>query len=94
MPDKEFKVMIIKIFTGLEKRMEDFSETFNKEVENIKKNQSELKNTITDIKHTLERINSRLEDGKEHISDLEDSIMERTQLNSKKIKEFSKIRID
>lgn len=27
MPDREFKVMIIKIFTGLEKRVEDLSET-------------------------------------------------------------------
>ena len=35
--DKEFKVMIVKMLTGLEKRMEKFSETFNKEIENIKK---------------------------------------------------------
>jgi len=34
-PDRE--VMIIMILNGLEKRMEDMSETFNKE---IKKNQS------------------------------------------------------
>ena len=35
MPDREFKVMIIKILTGLEKRVEDISEILNKE---IKKN--------------------------------------------------------
>ena len=56
MPDQEFKVMIIKILTGLEKRVEDLSETFNKETENIKKNQSEIKNSITEIKNTLEGI--------------------------------------
>ena len=40
MPDKEFKVMIIKILTELERRMKELSETFNKEIENIKRNQS------------------------------------------------------
>ena len=39
MPDREFKVMIINILTGLEKRVEDLRETLKKERENIKKNQ-------------------------------------------------------
>ena len=33
--NREFKVIAIKILTGLEKRVEDFSETLNKET-NIK----------------------------------------------------------
>ena len=32
MPDTEFKVIIIKILTALEKRVEDISESFNKEI--------------------------------------------------------------
>ena len=36
------------------------SEFFNKELENIKNNQTEMKNTITEMKNTLEGINSRL----------------------------------
>lgn len=36
MPDREFKIMIIKILTILEKRVENNRETFDKE---IKKNQ-------------------------------------------------------
>ena len=39
MPDREFKVMVIKILTGLEIRVEDFSETLTKEIENMKRNQ-------------------------------------------------------
>ena len=42
--------MIIKILTGFEKRVDKLSETFNKETENIKKNQSELKTTIIEMK--------------------------------------------
>ena len=30
MPDRKFKVMVIKILAGLEKRLEDHSETLNK----------------------------------------------------------------
>ena len=37
--DKEFKEMVIKMLTKL-RRMEEHSEAFNKEVENIRKNQS------------------------------------------------------
>ena len=32
MSDREFKIMIIKILTGLEKRVEDISKTLNKEI--------------------------------------------------------------
>lgn len=48
MPNRQFKVMVIEILTGLEKRMEDLSETLNKEIEK-NKNQSEMKNPITEI---------------------------------------------
>ena len=58
MPVREFKVMVIKILTGLEKGMEDLRETPNKETDNIKKNQSEMKNS-TEIKNTLGGINGR-----------------------------------
>jgi len=52
--------MIIKILNGLEKIVEDISETLNTE-----KNQSDMKNTIIEIKNTLGRINSRLEEAEE-----------------------------
>ena len=37
----------------------DLSENSNKEIENIKKNQSEVKDTITVMGNTLQEINSR-----------------------------------
>ena len=45
--------------------LEEHSETFNKELENIKNNQSELKNTITEMKNVLEGIDSRTRDKEE-----------------------------
>lgn len=37
MPHREFKVMVRKILPELEERVEDLSNTSNKEMENIKK---------------------------------------------------------
>ena len=77
--DKEVKVMVI----GLRERMDEYSGNFNKEKENIKKNQSGLKNTITNKKYT-KGINSRLENAEKWISDLEDRVLEITQKIFKK----------
>ena len=48
LPDKEFKVMVIKMLTQFRRRMDVLSENFNKVSE--KKKKLELNNTITDIK--------------------------------------------
>ena len=37
MPDGEFKAMIIRIFTGLEKRMENISETLTTDIKELKR---------------------------------------------------------
>ena len=55
--------------------MDELSENFSKETENIK-NQSELKNTIAEMKNILQGIISRSEDAEEQISNLEDRVME------------------
>ena len=41
--DKELKALVIKILTEIEKRIHEHSENFNKELENVKKTQSEMK---------------------------------------------------
>ena len=71
MTEREFKVMVIKILTELEKRVRTISETLNEEI----KKQSEMKSTISEIKNTLDGINGRLEEAKELIRDLEDRVM-------------------
>lgn len=50
MPDRKFKVMIIKLPTGLQKRMEDSSEAFDKDIKNTL---SEMKISINKIENTI-----------------------------------------
>lgn len=49
LPDKEFKVRVIRLIHELGRRIEELSDNFNRE-KNVIKNQSELKNTITKMK--------------------------------------------
>ena len=68
--------------------MEDISETLNKEIKNIKKDQSEMKNTIHEIKNTLDGINSRLNEAEEWIRNLEGRVMEKNQAEQVREKKY------
>ena len=47
--DKEFKALVIKMLRELGNRIDEYSENYNKELENIKGAQLEIKNSITEI---------------------------------------------
>lgn len=57
--------MIINKLTGIKKTKEELKSDFNKETENLKKNDSEMKNSTNVLKNALEGINSKLEDAEE-----------------------------
>ena len=57
--------MVIKMLTELGRRTEQHAKNFNKDLEDIRKNQSELKNTVIEMKNMLEGINNRLDDTEE-----------------------------
>ena len=65
LPDKEFRIMIVKLIqnheikmesqiNNLEARIEKMQERFNKDLEEIKKSQYIMNNAINEIKSTLE----------------------------------------
>ena len=49
LPEKEFRVMILKMIQNLGKRMEKIQETFNKDLEELKSKQTVMKNKINEI---------------------------------------------
>ena len=71
LPEKEFRIMIVKMIKNLENKMEKMQESINKDLEESKK-KAYQDNTITEIKNTLEGINSRISESEEQISELED----------------------
>ena len=74
LPEKEFRIMIVKMIQDLGKTMEakieKMQEMFNKDLEELKNKQTEMNNTITEMKTTLEGINTRITEAEEQISDL------------------------
>jgi len=62
-------------------------EMFNKDLEEIKKNQSIMNNAITEIKRTLEGTNSRITGAEERISEVEDGMIEINEAEREKEKE-------
>ena len=68
LPENEFRIMIVKMITNLENRMEKMQESIDKDLEELKKKHTETNNTITEIKNTLEGINCRISQAEEPIS--------------------------
>ena len=57
---------------------------FNKDLEEIKKNQYIINNVINEIKNTLEGTNSRIMEAEDKISEVEDRIVEINEAERKK----------
>ena len=54
--------MLIKIFAGIKKGVQDLHETLHKEIGDLKKNQLEIMNSLNEIKNRPPRINSKQEE--------------------------------
>ena len=66
LPEKEFRIIIVKMIQDFKKRMEKMWKLFTKALEEIK----------TDRNNTLEGINRRITEAEEWISDLEERMVE------------------
>ena len=86
LPEKEFRIIIVKMIQNLGNRMEKIQENFNKELEELNSKQTVMKNTIKEIKSSLEGINRRITRAEERISDLEDKRVEITTAEHNKEK--------
>ena len=71
LPEKEFRIMIMKMIQDLKKTTEKMQEMFTKDPQEVKNKQTEMDNV-------LEGINSRITEAEERISDLEDRMVEIT----------------
>jgi len=97
LPEREFRIMIVKMLQRLENRMKKMQEAFNtvstitEDMEEIKNKQTEMNNTITEIKNTLEGTHSRITESEEWISEREDRMVEITAEKQNKGKGMKRI---
>src|SRR5574337_541583 len=90
LPEKEFRIMIVKMIKNLENKMEKMQESMNQDLEELKNKHTETNNTITEIKNTLEGINSRISEVEEQISELENKMVETTSEEQNKVKRMKR----
>ena len=86
LPEKRFRIMIVKMVKNTESKMDKMQESINKNLEELKNKHTETNNTITEIKNTLGGINSRISEAEEQISELEDKMVEITSEEQNKVK--------
>ena len=55
LPEKEFRVMIVKVIHNLGNRMRNIQEIFNRDLEELKTKQTMMNNTINEIKNYSRR---------------------------------------
>ena len=85
-PEKEFRIMIVKMIKNLENKMEKMQESINKDLEELNNKHTETNKTIIEMKYTLNGISSRLSEAEERISELEDTMVEITFEEWNKVK--------
>ena len=101
LPDKEFRIMIVKLIqnleikmesqiNSLEARIEKMQERFNKDLEEIKKSQYIMNNAINEIKNTVEGTNSRITEAEDGISEVDDRMVEKNEAERKKEKRIKR----
>ena len=90
-PEKEFRLMIVKMIQNLGNRMEKLQETLNKDLEELKSKQTMMNSTINEIKNTLEGVNKRITEAEEQRSELEDKMVEITAREQNKEKRMKRI---
>ena len=60
--------------------MDNLQEALTKEIQDRKLKQEEMQNTITEIKNSPEAANSRIQEAEEQISEVEDRLVEITEI--------------
>ena len=87
LPEKEFRIMIVKMIQNvenkmelqinrLETRVEKMQEMANKDLEKIKKSESIMNNKTSEIKSTLEGSNRRIAETEDRIYEVEDGMVQ------------------
>ena len=53
LPEKEFRIMVVKMIKNFENKMEKIQDSIKKDLEELKNKHAETNNKITEIKNTL-----------------------------------------
>ena len=103
LPDKEFRIMMVKMIQNLENKMElqinsletrieKMQERFNKDLKERQKSRYIMNNAINDIKNILQGTISRIMEAEDRISEIEDRMVETNDSERKKENKLKEMR--
>ena len=77
--EQEFRIIVIKWITGLEKSIEGRRESIATEIKGLRNSHEELKSVINEVQNKLEAAIERIQESEERTGELEDKIMEKVE---------------
>ena len=84
--ENEFKIIVIKLITGLEKSIENSRESVATEIKGLRSSQEELKDAINELQNKMQVTTAQIEEAEERTGELEDEIMEKEEAEKKRDK--------
>ena len=82
--EQEFRIIVIKLITGIEKSIEDSRESIATEIKGLRNSHEELKKCYKWGENKMETAIARIEEVEERIGELEDKIMEKEEAEKKR----------
>ncbi|KAF0882620.1 LORF1 protein, partial [Crocuta crocuta] len=82
----EFRTIVIKLISGIEKGMEDTREAIATKIMDLKNSSDELKNAINEVHNKMEAATAWIEEAKRRIGELKDTMIEKEEAEKKRDK--------
>ena len=82
--EQEFRITVIKLIAGLEKGIEDSTESIATEIKGLTNSHEEVKNAINEVQNKMQVAIAWIEEAEEGIGELEDKIMEKEEAEKKR----------
>ena len=84
--ESEFRIIVIKLITGLENSIKDSRKSLATETKGLRNSQEELKKAVNELQNKKETTMARIEEAEERRGGLEDKIMEKEEAEKKRDK--------
>ena len=82
--EQEFRIIVIKLITWLEQRIEESRESIATEIKGLRNSHEELNNAINEVQNKMEVVTARIEEAEGRMGDSEDKIMEKEELRKER----------
>ena len=85
---QEFRIIVIRLITGLEKSIDDSRESIAAEIKELRNSHDSLRNVVNEVQNKLDAATERMKEAEGRISKIKDKIMENDEAEEKRVKKI------